>query len=222
LEHVAGLSKTTARNITKERESLGKFANRTELKKVPRLGPKTYEQSIGFLRIVDGDHPLDQTPIHPESYGVTEKLLQELHFDLNQIGTIELRNTLATVNVDKMAEKLDIGKPTLTDIIAALQQPGRDLRDDFPQPILKQKVLSIEDLEQGMEMEGTVRNVVDFGAFIDIGVGQDGLVHISKLAKRYVKHPMDIVSVGDVVTVWIENVDVKRDRIALTMVRESN
>ncbi|MEI3605331.1 Tex family protein [Pseudogracilibacillus sp. SE30717A] len=219
LEHVAGLSKTTAKNIIKQREELGKFSNRSELKKVPRLGPKTYEQSIGFLRIIDGVHPLDQTPIHPESYKVTETLLQEIGFDLNDVGTEQLRETLANVNVGEMAEKLNIGTPTLSDIIDALRRPGRDLRDDFPQPILKQKVLTLEDLEQGMEMEGTVRNVVDFGAFIDIGVGQDGLVHISKLAKKFVKHPMDVVSVGDVVTVWVEDVDVNRGRIALTMVK---
>lgn len=219
LEHVAGLSKTTAKNIIKQREELGKFSNRSELKKVPRLGPKTYEQSIGFLRIIDGVHPLDQTPIHPESYKVTETLLQEIGFDLNDVGTEQLRETLANVNVGEMAEKLNIGRPTLSDIIDALRRPGRDLRDDFPQPILKQKVLTLEDLEQGMEMEGTVRNVVDFGAFIDIGVGQDGLVHISKLAKKFVKHPMDVVSVGDVVTVWVEDVDVNRGRIALTMVK---
>src|SRR5690625_2678276 len=201
LEHVAGLSKTTARNITKEREGLGKFKNRAQLKKVPRLGPKTYEQSIGFLRIIDGEHPLDQTPIHPESYKVTEKFLQELGFNVSQIGSDELQENLAKVNIAEMAETLEIGKPTLTDIIDALRRPGRDLRDDFPQPILKQKVLSLEDLEQGMEMEGTVRNVVDFGAFVDIGVGQDRLVHISKLANKFVKHPMDVVSVGDDVTV---------------------
>lgn len=219
LEHVAGLSKTTAKNIIKERNELGKFNNRSQLKKVPRLGPKTYEQSIGFLRIVDGDHPLDQTPIHPESYRVTEKLLAEIGFGLEQIGSEKLREKLATVNISEMAQKLAIGEPTLHDIIDALRRPGRDLRDDFPQPILKQKVLSLEDLEQGMEMEGTVRNVVDFGAFVDIGVGQDGLVHISKLAEKFVKHPMDVVSVGDVVTVWVDEVDVKRGRIALAMVK---
>ncbi len=219
LEHVAGLSKTTAKNIIKEREELGKFSNRSELKKVPRLGPKTYEQSIGFLRIIDGEHPLDRTPIHPESYQVTEKLLKEIGFALTDVGTEQLREALTNVNVSEMAEKLAVGKPTLTDIIDALRRPGRDLRDDFPQPILKQKVLSLEDLEQGMEMEGTVRNVVDFGAFVDIGVGQDGLVHISKLSTRFVKHPMDVVSVGDVVTVWVDDVDVKRGRIALTMVK---
>lgn len=219
LEHVAGLSKTTARNIITERNELGKFDNRTQLKKVPRLGPKTYEQSVGFLRIIDGEHPLDQTPIHPESYKVTEKLLTEIGYGLDQIGTSELREQLAKLNVAEMAGKLEIGELTLSDIVDALRRPGRDLREDFPQPILKQKVLSMEDLEEGLEMEGTVRNVVDFGAFVDIGVGQDGLVHISKLANKFVKHPMDVVSVGDVVTVWIEEVDVKRGRIALTMVK---
>src|SRR5699024_8120564 len=219
LEHVAGLSKTTAKNITIKREELGKFSNRKQLTKVPRLGPKTYEQSIGFLRVMDGDHPLDRTPIHPESYEAAEKLLEELGFGIDQIGSEALQQTLATVNIGEMAEKLDVGKPTLSDIMDALQKTGRDLRDDFPQPILKQKVISLEDLEQGMEMEGTVRNVVDFGAFVDIGVGQDGLVHISKLAKKFVKHPMDVVSVGDVVTVWVDDVDEKRGRIALTMVK---
>ena len=219
LEHVAGLSKTTANNIVKEREALGKFTKRTQLKKVPRLGPKTYEQSIGFLRVIDGVNPLDQTPIHPESYEAAETLLEALDCDVTEIGSEKLQEKLKTVNPKEMAATLEIGEPTLVDIIDALQRPSRDLRDDFPQPILKQKVLSMEDLEQGMELEGTVRNVVDFGAFVDIGVGQDGLVHISKLASRFVKHPMDVVSVGDVVTVWVDEVDVKRNRIALTMVK---
>src|SRR5699024_5558651 len=200
-EHVAGLSKTTANNIVKEREELGKFTKRTQLKKVPRLGPKTYEQSIGFLRVIDGENPLDQTPIHPESYDPAKTLLEALDCDVKEIGSEKLQEKLKTVNPKEMAVTLEIGEPTLVDIIDALQRPSRDLRDDFPQPILKQKVLSMEDLEQGMELEGTVRNVVDFGAFVDIGVGQDGLVHISKLAARFVKHPMDVVSVGDVVTV---------------------
>lgn len=220
LEHVAGLSKTIARNIVVERDELGKFTSRNQLKKVPRLGPKTYEQSIGFLRIIDGKHPLDQTPIHPESYKVTEQLLGEVGFSLDDVGTDALREALASVELEAIAEKLEVGVMTLRDIMEALSRPGRDLRDDFPQPILKQKVLSLDDLEQGMEMEGTVRNVVDFGAFVDIGVGQDGLVHISKLANRFVKHPMDVVSVGDVVTVWVDEVDVKRGRIALTMLQQ--
>jgi len=218
LERVAGLTKTTATNIVKLRNELGKFTNRNQLKEVPRLGPKTYEQSIGFLRIVDGDHPLDQTPIHPESYDVTLALLEKIDITLEAIGTDTLRKRLEEIDVEEMAEKLNTGVPTLTDIIEALQRPNRDMRDDFPQPILKQKVLTLEDLEEGMELEGTVRNVVDFGAFIDIGVGQDGLVHISKMANRFVKHPMDVVSVGDVVTVWVEEVDVERVRIALRMV----
>ena len=218
LERVAGLTKTTATNIVKLRNELGKFTNRNQLKEVPRLGPKTYEQSIGFLRIVDGDHPLDQTPIHPESYDVTLALLEKLGITLEAIGTDTLRKRLEEINIEEMAEKLNTGVPTLTDIIEALQRPNRDMRDDFPQPILKQKVLTLEDLEEGMELEGTVRNVVDFGAFVDVGVGQDGLVHISKMANRFVKHPMDVVSVGDVVTVWVEEVDVERERIALRMV----
>jgi uncharacterized protein len=221
LEHVAGLSKTTAKNIITERESLGKFESRAQLKKVPRLGPKTYEQSIGFLRIVDGKHPLDQTPIHPESYKVTEQLLAKMDLSLAGIGSQVFLEQLGHIDSSRMAAELEVGEPTLVDIIDALRRPGRDMRDDFPQPILKQKVLSLDDLEQGMEMQGTVRNVVDFGAFVDIGVGQDGLVHISKLANRFVKHPMDVVSVGDVVTVWVDEVDVKRGRIALTMVKES-
>lgn len=219
LQYVAGLSKTTANNIIKERENLGKFDKRIQLKKVPRLGPKTYEQSIGFLRIIDGKHSLDQTPIHPESYQVTEKLLETMGAALTEVGSSELEGKLNDIDVRHMAAELEIGEPTLEDIIAALKKPGRDMREDFPQPILKQKVLSVEDLEQGMEMQGTVRNVVDFGAFIDIGVGQDGLVHISKLANRFVKHPMDVVAVGDVVTVWVDEVDEKRGRIALTMVK---
>ena len=221
LEHVAGLSKTIAKNIVVAREDLGKFSNRTQLKKVPRLGPKTYEQSIGFLRVIDGANPLDMTPIHPESYDVTKALLTEVGFSLEDVGSDDVRAALAKVDLNVLAEKLDVGVPTLQDIVEALSRPGRDLRDDFPQPILKQKVLSLEDLEEGMEMEGTVRNVVDFGAFVDIGVGQDGLVHISKLANHFVKHPMDVVSVGDVVTVWVDEVDVKRGRIALTMLQEA-
>src|SRR5699024_5802847 len=221
-QYVAGLSKTTANNIIKERESLGKYEKRSQLKKVPRLGPKTYEQSIGFLRIIDGAHPLDQTPIHPESYKVTEQLLEKVGAALAEVGSNELEEKLDSISVAEIAEELEIGEPTLQDIITALKKPSRDMRDDFPQPILKQKVLSLEDLEQGMEMQGTVRNVVDFGAFVDIGVGQDGLVHISKLANRFVKHPMDVVAVGDVVTVWVHEVDEKRGRIALTMVQEEN
>lgn len=222
LEHVAGLSKTTAKNVVVMRDEIGKYTNRKQLKKVPRLGPKTYEQSIGFLRVIDGEHPLDQTPIHPESYKVTEQLLKELNVSLEDLGTDALLEALKEIDLPQLAEQLEIGEPTLVDIVEALQKPGRDLRDDFPQPILKSKVLSIDDLEVGMEMQGTVRNVVDFGAFVDIGIGQDGLVHISRLSNHVVKHPMDLVSVGDVVNVWIEDIDKKRNRIALSMISQAD
>ncbi len=219
LERVAGLTKATAENIVAYRHTIGKFTNRAQLKEVPRLGPKTYEQSIGFLRIIDGDHPLDQTPIHPESYSVAMALLERIGISLDSIGSEELRKRLEDVDLAKLSEELEVGLPTLTDIVQALQQPNRDMRDEFPQPILKTKVLTLEDLEVGMELEGTVRNVVDFGAFVDIGVGQDGLVHISKMANHFVRHPMDIVAVGDIVTVWVEDVDLERERIALRMVK---
>ncbi|WP_284141786.1 Tex family protein [Virgibacillus sp. LDC-1] len=219
LQHVSGLNKTVANNIVAYRYENGKFTNRKQLKKIPRLGAKTYEQGIGFLRIIDGDHPLDRTPIHPESYAHTERLLEMLDCSLADIGTEKLRASLQQMDVKAVAENLDIGELTLQDIIAALSRPERDPRDDFPQPLLKQNVLSLEDLKQGMEMQGTVRNVVDFGVFVDIGVKQDGLVHISKMSDKFVKHPMDIASVGDVVTVWVESVDLNKGRIALSMVK---
>jgi len=220
LEHVSGLSKTVASNIVKHRNEIGRFVNRKQLSDVPRLGPKTYEQAIGFLRIIDGDHPLDRTSIHPESYEQTEKLLQMIECDLSDIGSEQLKEKIKNIDVDQAAEQLDIGKPTLVDIINSLTQPERDPRDDLPQPLLQKGIIELEDLKQGMEMQGTVRNVVDFGVFVDIGVGQDGLVHISKLANKFVKHPLDVVSVGDIVTTWIEDVDVERGRIALTMIKQ--
>ena len=219
LAHVAGLSKTTARNVVTLRNELGTYTSRTQLKKVPRLGAKTYEQSIGFLRVIDGKNPLDRTPIHPESYGHTKQLLERVGCTIEDIGTEKLQSALKDVDVKGIAAELDVGEMTLRDIIDALNKPERDPRDDFPQPILKQNVLTLEDLQQGMELQGTVRNVVDFGVFVDVGVGQDGLVHISKMANKFVKHPMDIVSVGDVVTVWVEEVDEQRGRIALTMIK---
>lgn len=219
LQRVSGLSRTVANNIVKKREELGRFSNRNELKDVPRLGPKTYEQAIGFLRVIDGSHPLDRTPIHPESYSHTEQLLQMLSCDVTDIGSKQLQEKLEEINIKEIADKLGIGEMTLADIIEALQRPERDLRDDFPQPLLQQNIITLEDIKPGMEMQGTVRNVVDFGAFVDIGVGQDGLVHISKLANKFVKHPMDIVQVGDLVTVWVEEVDIERKRIALTMIQ---
>jgi protein Tex len=218
LQYVSGLSKTVAQNIILKRNDVGKFKNRTELKKIPRLGAKTYEQCIGFLRVVDGDQPLDQTGIHPESYQGTKALLKELGFKPADIGTEALAEKLKSLSLEETSSKLDIGVPTLKDIIEGLTKPGRDPRDEFSGPVLKTDVLKMEDLAQGMELQGTVRNVVDFGAFVDIGVKQDGLVHISKLTDRFVKNPMDVVSVGQVVTVWVDSIDVAKQRIALTMI----
>src|SRR5699024_1821869 len=220
LQYVSGLSKTVANNIVKERNEIGKFTNRKQLKKIPRLGAKTYEQGIGFLRIVDGDNPLDRTPIHPESYTVVEQLLKTLGMTLKDIGTERLREALHDVNAKETAEALEMGLLTLEDILKALEKPERDPSDAYEQPLLRKNVHTLEDLKEGLEMQGTVRNVVDFGVFVDIGVKEDGLVHISKLANRFVKHPMDVVSVGDIVTVWVESVDLERGRIALTMIKE--
>nr|WP_144925559.1 Tex family protein [Paenibacillus bovis] len=221
LQYVSGLSKTVANNIVKYREEHGRFENRKQLKGIPRLGAKTYEQAIGFMRILDGEEPLDLTPIHPESYGEVKKLLKKLGFSTTDIGSEELVDRLKSVDVKVMADELGIGVLTLQDIIDALMKPGRDLRDELPKPLLKKDLLKLEDLQPGMEMQGTVRNVVDFGAFVDVGVKEDGLVHISKLSNRFVKHPLDVVSLGDIVTVWVESVDVQKGRLALTMVKTS-
>lgn len=219
LQYVAGLSKTVAHNIVKHREENGKITSRKQLKEIPRLGAKTYEQSIGFLRIVDGTDLLDRTPIHPESYREVKMLLDSIDCTISDIGTEKLKTALDNVSIASLAESLNIGELTLKDIMDALIRPGRDPRDELPAPLLKKDVLSLEDLQIGMELQGTVRNVVDFGAFIDIGVKEDGLVHISKLSNRYVKHPLDIVSVGDVVTVWVEKVDIQKGRVSLTMLK---
>ena len=218
LQHVAGLSKPIANNIIQYREENGKITHHKEINKVKRLGQKTFEQSIGFLRIVDGEEPLDNTPIHPESYAVTYQLLDELNIDVAELGSKQHQQTFENLNIEACAEKLNIGVPTLEDIVQALMAPNRDPRDEYETPQLKSDVLSIEDLTKGMKLNGTVRNVVDFGAFVDIGVKQDGLVHISKLAKRFVKHPMDIVSVGDIVEVWVERIDYDKGKVALTMI----
>lgn len=218
LQYVAGLSKSVAQNIVKKREEEGAFRNRASLKKIPRLGAKTYEQAIGFLRVIGGEEPLDRTSIHPENYQSVRSLLKMLGFTTDDLGSERLREALTTVKKSEMAEKLNIGEITLEDILDALMRPERDPRDELAAPLLKSDVLKMEDLKQGMELQGVVRNVVDFGAFIDIGVKQAGLVHISKLSSRYVKHPMDVVSVGDVVTVWVDQVDIPKERIALTMI----
>ncbi|WP_188207787.1 Tex family protein [Alkalibacillus aidingensis] len=218
LQYISGLNKTVANNIVKYREENGKFTNRKQIKKVPRLGAKTYEQAIGFLRILDGDNPLDRTSIHPESYGVTEQLLERLDLSISDIGSDRINEQINHSSIKKLQRGLNVGELTLQDIINDLKKPNRDPRDELPKPLLKTNVLSMEDLEQGMELQGTIRNVVDFGAFVDIGVKQDGLVHISKLSNRFVKNPLDVVAVGDIVTVWVDEVDVKRQRIALTMI----
>ncbi len=218
LQYVAGLSKSVAVNIVKRREEKGKFHSRKELQQVPRLGAKTYEQAAGFLRIVDGKEPLDQTAIHPESYDKTLLLLKEIGATVDEVGTETIKKKLEKINEEEIANLLDIGIPTLKDIIEDLKRPNRDPRDELPPPILKTGIMKMEDLQKGLELRGTVRNVVDFGAFVDIGVKQDGLVHISKLAPHYVKHPLDEVAVGNVVTVWVEDVDVDKERISLTMI----
>lgn len=218
LQYVSGLSKSVANNIVTERNTVGKFTNRKQLKKIPRLGAKTYEQGIGFLRIIDGDNVLDRTPIHPESYKVVQQLLKQLNCEVQDIGSELLSDQLKELDMNRLSDELNIGMPTLQDIVTALERPERDPRDSYAQPLLKQNILALEDLETGMEMQGTVRNVVDFGVFVDLGVKEDGLVHISKLANRFVKHPMDVVSVGDIVTVWVESIDIKRGRIALSMI----
>ncbi|WP_416042984.1 Tex family protein [Bacillus halotolerans] len=219
LQYVAGLSKSVAGNIVKKREELGKFSNRKELKDIPRLGAKTYEQCIGFLRVQEGTEPLDRTGIHPESYKETKTLLKKLGVSTAQIGTAELKDKINKLELSETAKELGIGEITLKDICEQLTRPERDPRDEVPKPLLKTDVLQLEDLKEGMELQGTVRNVVDFGAFVDIGVKQDGLVHISKLSNQFVKHPLDVVSVGDIVSVWVDGVDVQKGRVSLSMVK---
>lgn len=217
LSYVAGVNATIAKNIVKYREENGKFAERSQLQKVPRLGAKSYEQCIGFLRIPEGRNPLDRTPIHPESYGVVAKLFKELRLELGALGTKELNAKLEQVDPEAVAARLEVGVPTLRDILDSLRRPGRDPREELPPPIFHTDVLKLEDLTPGMELQGTVRNVIDFGAFVDIGIKNDGLVHISQLSDKFVKHPMDVVSVGDNVTVWVLSVDAKKGRVGLTM-----
>lgn len=217
LSYVSGINSTIAKNIVKLREEQGKFTNRSQLQKVPRLGAKTYEQCVGFLRIMDGDNPLDRTPIHPESYKVVDALFGMLGLPLTAIGSEELKTRLQQMDIAGMAQRLDVGVPTLRDIVDSLLRPGRDPRDELPPPIFHTDVLDIEDLRPGMQLMGTVRNVVDFGAFVDIGIKNDGLVHISQLSNRYVKHPTEVVAVGDTVKVWVIGIDAKKGRVSLTM-----
>lgn len=220
LQYVSGITRTVAINIVEYRQDKGSFSNRRELLKVKKLGPKTFEQCAGFLRIPDGDNILDNTAVHPESYDVARKLLDVLDHTLEDVKNGNLKDPgqkLRDLDMKELSKRLDIGIPTLKDIISELQKPGRDPREELPPPMLRSDIMSIEDLKPGMLLDGTVRNVVDFGAFVDIGVHQDGLVHISELSDRYVKHPMDVVGVGDIVKVKILDVDVDRKRISLTM-----
>ena len=217
LEYISGISKTVAKNIVAYREENGRFDNRKQLLKVPKLGPKAYEQCAGFLRISDGSQPLDNTGVHPESYEAVEKLLSELGVEPDKLreGSLPIR----IEDYEKMAAKLSIGEITLHDIVHELRRPGRDPREDMPKPVLRTDVLEMKDLKPGMILKGTVRNVIDFGVFVDIGVHQDGLVHISQLTnKKFVRHPMEMVSVGDVVEVKVMSVDLAKKRIQLTMI----
>ena len=221
LSYVSGINNTIAKNIVKYRDENGKLKNRKQLLKVPKLGKVAFEQCAGFLRILDGDNPLEVTAVHPESYEATEKLLNTIGFnkeDLkNKEKLEELRKKLKTINVKDMAQELNIGEMTLTDIIDELSKPGRDPREDMPKPILRSDVLKLDDLKEGMILTGTVRNVIDFGAFVDIGVKHDGLVHISEMSDKFIKNPSDLVSVGDIVKVKVIKIDRERQKVGLSM-----
>lgn len=218
LEYISGISKTIAKNIVAYREENGRFTSRNELLKVAKLGPKAYEQCAGFMRIIDGKNPLDATGVHPESYDATKKLLEKLGYTPQDITERKLLGIAKKItDYKKLAEELGIGELTLRDIVKDLEKPARDPREDMPKPILRSDVLEMKDLKPGMILKGTVRNVIDFGAFVDIGVHQDGLVHISEICDRYIKHPLEVVSVGDIVDVKVMSVDLKKQRIQLTM-----
>lgn len=220
LSHVAGLTATTAKNIVKYREENGAFTTRKQLLKVPKLGPKAFEQCAGFLRVPESANPLDHTGVHPESYDAATALLETCGYTVADAATGEIGLLEAKVKLygeEKLAQKVGVGVPTLRDVVKELIKPGRDPRDELPAPVLRSDILDMKDLKPGMELTGTVRNVIDFGAFVDIGVHQDGLVHISQISNKYIKHPGEILSVGDVVTVWVLNVDEEKKRIGLTM-----
>jgi len=220
LIRVAGLTGTTAKNIVRYREENGPFTTRKQILKVPKLGPKAFEQCAGFLRVPESKSPLDNTAVHPESYGAAEKLLALCGRDMADVkaGRLgDLKTQLTAYGEEKAAEECGVGVPTLLDVASELMKPGRDPRDELPAPVLRTDVMDIKDLKPGMELKGTVRNVIDFGAFVDIGIHQDGLVHISQICDKFIKHPSEVLSVGDVVTVWVKEVDEKKKRISLTM-----
>ena len=220
LLRVSGLNATVCRNIVAYREENGAFHSRAELKKVPKLGPKAFEQCAGFLRVPESANPLDNTGVHPESYKSAKALLSLVNYSDKEIKSAKFPDLAARVKAKgtkTLAETLGIGLPTLDDMVKELQKPGRDPRDEMPAPMLRTDVLDINDLKEGMELKGTVRNVIDFGAFVDIGVHQDGLVHISQICDKYIRHPSEVLKVGDVVNVKILSVDPKKNRISLTM-----
>ncbi len=219
LKYVSGLTKTTIDKIIKYREKNGKITSRSKLETDKVLTSKVYEQAIGFMRVIDGDNPLDKTPIHPESYADTIKLLESLNCTIEDLGTSKLIEKLDNLDQEKYSQTNNIDKYTLEDIIKCLRQPNRDFRDDFDKPLLKSDILNLEDLRVGMELQGTVRNVVDFGAFIDIGLHDDGLVHISKLTKEFIKHPLEVVQVGDIVTCYVDNIDMTKKRVGLSLIK---
>lgn len=218
LSQISGLNKTIAKNIVKYRDDNGRYTNRQQLKDVPRLGPKAFQQSVGFLRIVNGENPLDNTDVHPESYPIAAAMMEKADVAVADLGTPAATKRIRQLDPAEFTTA-KAGKATVNDIVASLQKPGRDLRDSMPVPLLRHDVMTIEDLKPGMQLQGTVRNVVDFGAFVDIGVKHDGLVHISKMTKKFTRDPRSVVSVSDIVDVWIDSVDLKRQRIQLTMLK---
>lgn len=218
LKYISGLTKTNIDKIVKYREEYGKIMTREELLKKKVLSNKAYEQSIGFMRVIDGKNLLDKTPIHPESYEATLKLLNSVNMTVEDIGTNKLNILLDNIDIEKYSKENNIDTFTLEDIIKCLKQPNRDFRDDFEKPLLKSDILDIKDLKVGMELQGTVRNVVDFGAFIDIGLHDDGLAHISKLTKEYIKHPLEVLNVGDIVTCYVDKIDLERQKVNLTLI----
>lgn len=220
LTRVAGVTAATAKNIVNHREENGAFKSRKELLKVPKLGPKAFEQCAGFLRVPDAKNKLDTTAVHPESYAAAEKLLALCGLKPADIGTpaaADLAAKAKSIGMMKLADEIGVGVPTLEDMIAEILRPGRDMRDSLPKPLLRTDVMDMKDLKPGMQLTGTVRNVIDFGAFVDIGVHQDGLVHVSQICNKFIRHPSEMLKVGDVVTVWVISVDIAKKRIALTM-----
>ena len=219
LKYVSGMTKTSIDKIINYREKFGKIKSRLELKKLNILSDKVFEQAIGFMRIIDGENPLDKTSIHPESYNATDKFLKDMELNSDDIGTEKLIEKLDKLDLNKYSKENKIDKYTLEDIIKSLKMPNRDYRDSFPQPLLRSDILTIDNLEVGMQLEGTVRNVVDFGAFIDIGLKNDGLVHISKITNKYIKHPLDVLNVGDIVTVYVDEIFKDKNKVSLTMIK---